>query len=313
MKRMALLILLAIATGCGGETTADGNRLVIGGPGPLDGRFISPRGVSVAAERVWVVDRSGRVQAFALDGRHLLTVELPRPEGRGFPIGVLALDDGGCFVADTHASRVLRYDANGHEVLRFGSLGTAAGSFVYPQRVLLHEGELYITEYGDGAANRVQVFKPDGTREPRWRLRRHFGSFGSGPGQFTRCMGLARLGDELFICDASDQVLVFDLHGKFLRAFGSHGDGAGEFRYPYGCCALDGALYVAEYGGHRIQKLSPQGECLGCFGVPGSGSGQLNGPWDVCASGGKLYVADTGNHRVVVVDPAGPGWYLPGQ
>ncbi|MCA8914954.1 MAG: hypothetical protein KDB90_06045 [Planctomycetes bacterium] len=309
MKHFAptLLVILIATSACGGDASADAHVRVIGGPGPSDGRFITPRGVSVAAGRLWVVDRSGRIQAFDLNGRHLLTAGLPKPEGRGFPIGILALEDGGCFVADTHSSRVLRFDAQGHETLRFGKFGTASGEFTYPQRVLLEEGELIVTEYGDGEANRIQVFSQDGT------FKRQFGSFGTGPGQFTRCMGLARLGDELFVCDASDKILVFDLHGGFLRDFGRHGDGPGEFRYPYGCCVLDGALFVAEYGGHRIQKLSPEGECLGCFGRPGAAHGELNGPWDVCAGKDMLYVADTGNHRVVTVDPSGPGWYLPGQ
>lgn len=302
-----LIVSALLASSCGGDAEAQRHARVIGGPGPSNGRFITPRSLSAAAGRLWVVDRSGRLQCLDLEGNHLLTVQVPKPEGRGFPVGVTALGDGGCLLCDTHSSRVLRYDAEGSEVLRFGRFGKGDGEFTYPQRALLDaQGNVYVTEYGEGESNRVQVFDAQG------RFLRKFGGFGSGPGQFTRCIGIALLDGELFIADTSDRVLVFGTTGEFKREFGRHGDGPGEFRYPYGICALDGALYVAEYGGHRVQKLSPAGECLGCFGEAGSGDGRFNGPWDVTTTDGRLYVADTGNHRVVEVDPAGAGWYLPG-
>ena len=307
MHRPALCILLVqvvLLCSCSSQGDKAASQ-VIGGPGNSDGRFITPRGVSARGDRLWVVDRSGRIQCFDLAGKHLLTILLPKPDGRGYPIGIAALADGGCLVCDTHSSRVLRYDSRGKETLRFGKLGSDAGEFSYPQRALLDGAEIFVSEYGEGINNRVQVFNERGS------FLRQFGTFGTGPGQFTRCMGMAIVGRELFIADASDRVLVFSREGSFLREFGRNGSGPGEFRYPYGISSDGETIFVAEYGGHRVQKLSLHGECLGCYGACGSGEGDLSGPWDVCADSSMLYIADTGNHRVVRIDPARGGWYIP--
>ena len=296
-------LLAALLAACGGAGDGASGVRVIGGPGGADGRFITPRSVSVAAGRLWVADRSGRVQCLDLEGRHLLTARVESPETRGFPVGVTALDDGGCLVCDTHASRVLRLDADGRQVLAFGRYGPGHGEFTYPERAAVSDGRWFISEYGEGAANRVQVFETAGD------FVRAFGSYGHGPGQFTRCIGLALLGDEVFVADVSDRIIVYSLQGRFLREFGRSGTSPGELRYPYGLCIHDGLLCVAEYGNNRVQRFTPDGETRGCFGRAGRAPGEFSGPWDVCSDGRFLYVADTGNHRVQVIDSADVTWH----
>jgi len=60
-----------------------------------------------------------------------------------------------------------------------------------------------------------------------------------------------------------------------------------------------GAVYVADWGNDRVQKLSPTGDHIATFGSSGSGDGQLTRPSSVAVDGdGNVYVADWGNNRV---------------
>ena len=66
---------------------------------------------------------------------------------------------------------------------------------------------------------------------------------------------------------------------------------------------LDGgnALFIVEYGNHRIVRSGPTGfQCiLGCSGGGGSGPSQLNHPRSMAFDrDGNLFVLDTDNHRI---------------
>ena len=297
------LLCLNAAACSHGSDNASGVVRVIGAAGTLPGSFATPRGVSVANNRLWVVDRSGRIQAFSLDGKNEINAAVI-DGSHGYPIGIMALEDGGCWVCDTHNNVMRHFDATAQELLHFGGVGQEHGKFTWPEHVARDaDGLLYVTEYGEGAANRVQVFTPEG------KFARAFGEYGTGPGQFSRVIGIVVVNKEAFICDVSDRIIVYSTEGKYLREFGRNGGGVGEFRYPYGICLYDGLLYIAEYGNHRIQRFTLTGESRGCFGKPGTHAGEFNGPWDICAGAdGFLYVADTGNHRVVVLDPKKVSW-----
>ena len=97
-------------------------------------------------------------------------------------------------------------------------------------------------------------------------------------------MGITLIGDEVFVADQSDRIIVFRKDGTFLRAFGRTGRGAGELKYPYGLCAVGSTLFVCEYGNHRIQRFDRAGRSQGWFGGPGDGPEQFSGPWDIAAS-----------------------------
>jgi hypothetical protein len=58
-------------------------------------------------------------------------------------------------------------------------------------------------------------------------------------------------------------------------------------------------VLICEYGNHRVQKFTPDGESLGCWGHEGHKEGELFNPWAlVHDSHGKTHVLDSGNHRV---------------
>ena len=111
------------------------------------------------------------------------------------------------------------------------------------------------------------------------------------------------------VCDDSS-IHVFDQGGRELRTIGSGGSGDGQFRTQSAVSIKRDVMYVADYGNHRIKKLTTGGQFLQKFGQHGSGRGQFNGPKSVIIDQrDRMIVADHNNHRVVVLDQSG-SWLL---
>jgi hypothetical protein len=153
-----------------------------------------------------------------------------------------------------------------------------------------------VSEYGE--LDRVQKFSSDGEYLWGW------GSHGDGPLQFKRPQNLAiDEQDHLWIVDACNhRVLQLDVSGSgptLLQQWGTHGSQPGQLRYPYDL-VLDGEfVYVCEYGNHRIQKFTRDGQSLAVWGSIGREPGQLHTPWAMASdSQGRLHIVDTLNQRV---------------
>ena len=101
---------------------------------------------------------------------------------------------------------------------------------------------------------------------------------------------------------------------------GFSGDGgaatSAQLNQPFGVAATaDGGFLIAEFGNHRIRRVSPAGTITtvagtGSAGSSGDGgaatSAQLNQPFGVAATAdGGFLIADFNNHRVRRVSPAG--------
>lgn len=293
---------IIFATGCSrspaGQT--NGVRLVFGGGGHSEGRFEYPRAMAVDAARghLIVIDRTARVQRFGLNGAFQRAWMMPEYD-QGFPTGVSIDEQGRVFIADTHEHRVVVFDADGRELMRFGRYGAGEGEFVYPTCIAFGpNGRLYVSEYGEN--ERVQVFDADG------RFLFAFGRRGTGPGEFNRPQSVVfnHAMTEVFVSDAANhRISVFTPEGEFLRSIGSPGTSPGQFRYPYGLTLLeDGSLLVAEFGNNRIQRIGPDGASLGIWGRPGTGEGEVYSPWATAVAGERIYVLDSRNHRVQVID-----------
>jgi DNA-binding beta-propeller fold protein YncE len=102
-------------------------------------------------------------------------------------------------------------------------------------------GQVYV---GDRENDRVQVFDADG------KFLRQFGGFAP--------FGMFITPDQtLFVADGrANKVLKMTLDGKVLASWGMTGAEPGNFQLPHGLTvARDGAVYVGEINGKRIQKF----------------------------------------------------------
>lgn len=330
MRGLARTALLAavLASGCSGANAggaaAAAVELVVGGPGLDPGHFRLPRALAIDPEgRVFVADRSGRVQLFSSDGELLHFWRMPETKN-GQSVGMAIESARSLLVCDTHYQRVFRYDTRAifaadqaelaHERILStapcaqigGVLGEGPGEFTWARDVEVDStGALYIGDSG-GSQDRIEKFAPNGTFLFEWGRR------GTGDGEFDLPAGMdiERRGDEEFLLVAdcnNHRVQRFTLDGHFVSAFGKLGTGPGELRYPRSVAvAPDASIWVCEWGNNRVQRFTTEGKPLGTWGAAGRGPGEFLTPWDVAVDAeGRIWVADYGNHRVQVL--RGPG------
>ena len=100
-------------------------------------------------------------------------------------------------------------------------------------------------------------------------------------------------------------VTIRDSEGKKVKSFGVKGGrGNVQFTSPRGVAITpDNFIFVSD--GHRIQKISMDGDCLASFGGQGSRRLQFNGHDGIAISPitGQIYIADCCNHRIQVLNP----------
>lgn len=298
-------LVLGLVAGCGMNPHNYGRLAAVWGRrGISDGRFQRPRAIAIDRDdRIYVVDKTARIQVFDTGGKFLRGWRTPAHE-TGKPTGLSIGSDGNLLVADTHYYRLLIYSPQG-ELLRTigGTLGQGPGEFgQVTDAVQDSKGNYYVAEKGE--YDRIQKFSPEGEFLLQW------GGHGRGPGQFVLPQSLAvDENDHIWVADACNhRIQVFDTEGKLLRMWGSEGRGLGELYYPYDLVlGENGDVYVCEYGNHRVQKFTFQKstgdyESLGCWGTNGRGEGELHNPWGLVRdSRGKIYVLDTNNHRIQCV------------
>ena len=129
-------------------------------------------------------------------------------------------------------------------------------------------------------------------------------------GGYPRAIAIHHSGDIYVTCWSDNSIRIFDHAGQQNRIIGSRGCGDGQFNSPIGLLIIGDVMYVADYGNHRIQKLTTGGQFLKRFGQYGSGQGQFQCPASVIVDQrDRLIVSDSGNHRVVILDQAGT-WLL---
>ena len=175
-------------------------------------------------------------------------------------------------------------------LLQWGDLGDG------PRGITFSGGNLFV------ANSDTEIQK----RSPAGALLLHFGTGGSGPGQFVNPSGIAvsPVSGDIYVTDSfesrSNIVQRFSSSGVFINGWGTNGTGAVQF-IGAGGVAVDSAgnVYVADSGNHRIQKFTSTGTPITTWGSSGAGNGQFNGPQGIAVDAlDKIYVADTGNNRI---------------
>jgi hypothetical protein len=300
----------ALASGCLGPAGPAAGWLekVWGRRGMLPGRLNKPRAITIDREdQIYIVDMTPRIQVFTGEGEYLRGWQTPA-SANGRPSGLSFDNEGNLLVADTHYFRVLTYQPDGKlldDRTLGGQCGSGPGQFNFVTDALQDShGNYFVAEYGE--YDRIQKFTPDRKFLLQW------GSHGNELGQFLRPQKMAIDKEDLiWVTDACNhRVQVFDARGseaRLVKHWGIHGKLPGQLNYPYDIlldpaavnCQADGCVYLCEFGNHRVQKFTRDGQFLGLWGENGRRDGQLDQPWGITRdSRGRMYVLDTYNHRV---------------
>ena len=226
------------------------------------GMFVMPHGLTVDRDdNVWLTD-VGRQQVFkfAADGRLLLTLGERGVAGAdsahfNFPTDVAVRPDGGVYVSDGYRNtRVLRFDAGGHFLSQWGKPGSGPGEFDLPHGIAIDQaGRVYVADRSNA---RLQVFDSTGRFVADWH----------GP-LLGRPYGVAVSPDgTIFTVDGGDQPTAppdrggathLTAGGKVVERFGRFGNQDGQFRLAHDVAvATDGAVYVVDAWGQRVQKFT---------------------------------------------------------
>jgi hypothetical protein len=175
--------------------------------------------------------------------------------------------------------------------------GTPGSSFNRPTDVAWDRaGNIYIAD-GIGNTNRVAKFDKDGD------FIRHWGSTGSGPGQFTGVKALAiDAQGNVYVADVGNKrIQVFDADGNFKSAFGNVGT-------PLAMCITRGStqhLYISHAGDEdgmedaAIYKVQLDGKVVGKFGSAGKLPKEFGLANSIdCRNENELLIGEMTNWRV---------------
>ena len=240
--------------------TARGNLLVFNrGPNPFmefdgDGNFlrtwgqkqyVRPHGMRLDPEgNIWTTDVNNHVvRKLNLNGDVLLTIGTPGQAGEpeqgllNEPTDLTINDAGEIFLLVGHGRgipQVLKFDANGKLMTKWGGQGTAPGKFDTPHSIVVNqEGLIYVA---DRQNRRIQIFDNTGTYIKEWAYKGlpcglHFDT-----------------DNTLYMVSGfSGEILRLDENGKAVGAVGQPGKGLGEFgEAHYMTLTPNGDIFIAD-------------------------------------------------------------------
>ncbi|MCE7734444.1 MAG: hypothetical protein GPJ54_06175 [Candidatus Heimdallarchaeota archaeon] len=142
----------------------------------------------------------------------------------------------------------------------------------------------------------------------------HFGSSGSGNGQFWYPSPIAMNGTHIFVGDDYERIQIFDLAGTYVDQFEvfqtpSTDDKARDT--INGITVNNTHIFVTidfdadDKRVPRVDIYDLQGTYCGRFGTFGSGDGQFLTPYGITHNETHIFVTDFGNDRVQIFDIAG--------
>lgn len=178
------------------------------------------------------------------------------PERFARPTAIAFAPNGDVLVADGYDNaRVARFTKEGRFVSEWGTRGIGPGQFQTPHGIATGaNGRVYVADRENG---RIQVFDAAGSFVAEWK--------GEAIG---RPWALA-VGPDGFVyaVDGGDQtaarpragITKIAPDGRVVARFASFGRGPGELDWGHGIAVgRDGAIFVADLEGKRIQKWVPK-------------------------------------------------------
>lgn len=225
-------------------------------------RFIMPHGLMVDHEgNLWLTDVGlHQVFKFTPEGKLLLTLGEKGTPGSdhthfNLPTDVAVLRDGSFYVSDGYKNtRVMKFSAEGRFEFEWGTKGKGNGEFNLPHGIAVDaQGRVIVC---DRENERLQLFDAKGGFLHEWKGPQIGKPYGVGMGP----------SGHVFIIDGGSpslkpaergKAVELEASGTVIDTFGSSGSGPGQFQLGHDIAAgPDGAVYVAEGTGARVQKFA---------------------------------------------------------
>ncbi len=252
-----------VAVGPGGEIyVADGVNdrvIVFGADGNVRktlrrgaGRSLrNPTAVATSADgRLWIADAGRRRVVVVQPGGREYTVPLgPAWRARVDMTDLVVSPDGNTlWIVDNDRHRLHRGDLLSGAWTSVGSEGSALGQLYFP--FMMGRGANGDVFVSDVLNARIQHF--DGAGAPA----RAIGRFGVTPGQMHRPSGVAAVGGNVWVADATLGVIqVFTEGAHLVDVVRAKGGGPLRLDHPLGIDVLGDKLYVVEMGADRVRQF----------------------------------------------------------
>ncbi len=284
-------------------TRDESGRLQFGGSGFRPGQFGAPVDIETdAAGNLYVIDSlRKKLQKFDPQGNFLGLVDIrinPQNANEAAqPWGLAIAPSGAIVVADTFGWRIRLFDADLKSTGGFGQVpktdpGTTPGPFeLFGPRDAAFDasGRIWVTDTGH---DRLLIYRANGD------FIRAVGTAGNGRDQFNEPVGIAIMGDSVFVADMfNSRVVVLNGEGAWQSEFKVEGWGGQRVDdKPYIRALADGRLAVSMPALNQVRIYTRTGTLSATIT---GGDQPLNKPYGVLeAADGKLWIVEGGASRV---------------